>query len=152
VAARVDAEPMAGRTFRRTLGTRLIGAACAILFVTGAASLAATSGPGPGVYLLGALALLSLANLVTACGDRYTLGEEGIEYGNVLLSRLGVRPRRVAWEEIVGLREHRRLRAGRLEERPSALFLTLRSGRRMVLDSLEDYDEVLRAVRGRCRQ
>ncbi len=138
---------MTGRVHRRSGGTRALAASCAALLVAGAASLWAASGPTTGALVSTALALLAIANLVTALADRYTLGEDGIEYRNDLLCRLGRRPRRVAWDEIVGVREHHRLRAGRPEPRPSALFLTLRSGRRLVLDSLEDYDEVLRAVR-----
>jgi hypothetical protein len=137
----------AGRVHRRSAGTRALAAGCAILFAAGAVSFWAASGPTAGALVSAALALLALANLVTALADRYTLGEDGIEYRNDLLCRLGRRPRRVAWSEIVAVREHHRLRAGRPELRPSAVFLTLRSGRRLVLDSLEDYDEVLRAVR-----
>jgi hypothetical protein len=103
-----------------------------------------------GFYVLASAAALSLVNLVTAWADRYTLDEEGIEYRNALLRPLGLGRRRVAWEDVLRVREHRRLGTGGREDRPSAVFLTVRSGRRMVLDSLEAYDEVVRAVRHHC--
>jgi hypothetical protein len=134
------------RTFRRSAGTRLIGAACVLLFGGGALSCLLASGATAAFLVLTGLALLSVANLIGACADRFTLDDAGIEYRNAVLSRLGLRPRRVAWEEVERVREHRRPGAGRVEGRPSALFLTLRSGRRMVLDALEDYDEVVREV------
>ncbi len=138
------------RTYGRTAGTRAVGAGCFLLFGGGALSYALTSGATPLFVVLAGLSALSLANLVTAFADRYTLDESGIEYRNVVLSRLGQRPRRVGWDEIVRVREHRRLRAGDPETRPSAIFLTLRSGRRMVLDSIENLEEILLTVRRRC--
>ncbi len=152
MAARVSGQADAGegRTYRRSAGTRIVGAGCALLFTGGAASFAVTNGATPGVVVLAGLALLSLVNLITACADRYTLSEAGIEYRNGLVSRLGGRPRRVAWSEVVRVREHRRLRASRSDAPPSALFLTLRSGGRIVLDSLENYDDILKTVRQRC--
>jgi hypothetical protein len=138
------------RTFRRSAGARLVSAACALLFVAGAVSIGATGGLTPGFFVLAGLSLLSLASLAGAWADRYTLGEAGIEYRNVLLARLGARPRVVPWKEVVQVREHRALRFGRLEPRASALFLVLRSGRRIVLDSLADFDDVLRTVRCYC--
>lgn len=143
------ATPAGARTFRRAAGTRILSALCAALFVSGAASMGATAGLTTGTLVVGLLGLLSLANLVTAYADRVTLDASGIECRNLLLSRLGVPPRRASWGEVVHVREHRRFKAGRVEEDPSALFLTLRSGRRLVIDSLEDYDEVLRIVRRR---
>ena len=138
------------RTFRRSAGARAVSTACALLFVAGAISTGAAGGLTPGFFVLAGLSLLSLANLAGAWADRYTLGETGIEYRNVLLSHLGARPRLVPWSDVVGVREHRGLRFGRLEPRASALFLILRSGRRLVLDSLADFDGVLGAVRRYC--
>jgi hypothetical protein len=139
-----------GRTFRHTPGSRAVSAGCAALFVLGAVSTAAAAGPTPAFFVLAGLALLGAINLVTTWGDRFVLGEEGIESTNALLGRLGQRPRRVPWESVVAVREHRRLRGGRPEGRPSVLFLTPRSGRRVVLDSIEDYDEALALVRRHC--
>lgn len=138
----------APRTYRRSRGTRFLGAGAAALLVGAAISHVSSAGLRPGLLVIGLLALLSLANLVSAWGDRFTLSEGGIEYRNTLLARCGVRPRRLAWDEIVQVREHRRLsdRGGP----PRAVFLIPRSGRRLVLDALEDYDEVLRTVRSRC--
>ena len=141
--------PSAGapRTFHRTGGTRLLGTACLLLFGAAAISVAATSGPTPGFFVLSGLGLLSLANALGAWADRYTLGAGGIEYRNALLALFGARPRLVRWDDVVQVREHRSIRLGRLEPRASAVFLVLRSGRRLVLDSLADFDAVLDTVR-----
>ena len=138
------------RTFRRTIGTRIIGAGCALLFVAGTISVGATSGAGTGFFVLAGLSLLSLANALGAWADRYTLSESGLEYRNALTALFGARPRRVSWEEVVQVREHRPLRFGRPDARPGALFLVLRSGRRVVLDSLQDFDALTTAVRRHC--
>lgn len=140
----------APRTYRRSLGTRLLGVGGAALFVGGAVSYLTVSGLGPWLVVIGLLAILSLANLVTAYADRFTLAEDGIEYRNALLQHLGFRPRRVAWSDVVQVREHRRPTLGRSAPHPRAIFLVPRSGRRIVLDSLEDFDEVLRTIRRRC--
>jgi len=148
-AAPPGARP-AARTFRRAAGARAVSAGCALLFVAGTVSVGATSGLTPGLFVLAGLSLLCLANAAGAWADRYTLDETGIEYRNALLARLGARPRLVPWEDVVQVREHRALRFGRLEPQASALFLVLRSGRRMVLDSLADFEDVLSAVHGHC--
>jgi hypothetical protein len=142
-----DGPPPAGasRTFRRTVGTRLLSAACALLFLAATISVA-TAGVTAGLFVLSGLSLLSLANVMGAWADRYTLSPAGIEYRNGLLTLFGARPRLVRWDEVVQVREHRTLRLGRLESRASAVFLILRSGRRIVLDSLADFDDVLAAV------
>ena len=138
------------RTFHRTAGTRIISAGSALLFVAGTISVGATSGLGAGFFVLSGLSLLSLANALGAWADRYTLGEGGIEYRNSLLCLFGARPRVVPWEEVVQVREHRSLRFGRLEPQASALFLVLRSGRRVVLDSLQDFEALKSAVHDHC--
>ncbi len=144
------APPGATRTFRRSPGQRFLSVACAAIFLGGAVSMLLEGGLTIGASILLTLALLSLANLTGAYADRYTLGESGVLYENRLLGILGVRPRRLEWEDIERVREHRRLRFGRPDASPSALFLFPRSGRRMVLDSLERFDEVLDIVRRRC--
>jgi hypothetical protein len=138
------------RTFRRTAGTRIVSAGCAILFVAGTISVAATSGAGAGFFVLSGLSVLSLANALGAWADRYTLGASGLEYRNALLAVFGARPRLVPWEEVVQVREHRSLRFGSLDPQASALFLVLRSGRRVVLDSLQDFDALRTAVHHYC--
>ena len=138
------------RTYRRTGGTRLVSAGCALLFVAGTLSVGATSGLGTGFFILSGLSILSLANALGAWADRYTLGPSGLEYRNALLALLGVRPRLVPWEEVVQVREHRSQRFGRLEPQASALFLVLRSGRRVVLDSLQDFETLKSAIHGYC--
>jgi hypothetical protein len=139
------------RVFRRSLGFRLLSIGCAALFVGGAFSFLLESGLTAGGLVLAALALLSLINLIGAYADRYVLGESGIVYENALSRLVGMGPRRLAWDDVVRVREHRRLHLGRSESDPSVLFLFPRTGRRLVLDSLEEFDEVLRTVRRRCR-
>jgi len=138
------------RTYRRTVGTRIVSAGCALLFVAGTLSVGATSGLGMGFFVLSGLSILSLANALGAWGDRYTLGAAGLEYRNALLALFGARPRLVPWEEVVQVREHRSLRFGRLEPQASALFLVLRSGRRVVLDSLQDFETLKTAIQLYC--
>ena len=137
----------AARTYRRSAWTRIVGAGCALLFVGAAVSFAASRGAGRGLVFLVGLAVLSLCNLVTAWTDRVTLSDAGIECRNSLLERFGRSQRRVAWEDVVQVREHRKPGGAGADGPPSALVLTLRSGRRLVLDSLERYDEILDTVR-----
>lgn len=134
------------QTYRRNATTRMVGVAATALFVSGSISSLILSGPGAGFALLGILALLSLVNLVTAWGDRLVLDAEGIEQRNLLLSRIGMRPRRLLWREIAAVRQHHGPASGRSTGAPRALLLIPRSGRRMVIDSLERYDEVIRVV------
>ena len=138
------------RTYRRTAGTRIVSAGCALLFVAGTISVGATSGMGTGFFVLSGLSILSLANALGAWADRYTLGASGLEYRNALLALFGARPRHVPWEEVVQVREHRSLRFGRLEPEASALFLVLRSGRRIVLDSLQDFETLKNTIQLYC--
>jgi len=138
------------RTYRRTAGTRIVSAGCAFLFVAGTLSVGATSGLGMGFFVLSGQAILSLANALGAWADRYTLGAAGLEYRNALLALFGARPRLVPWEDVVEVREHRSLRFGRLEPQASALFLVLRSGRRVVLDSLQDFETLKTAIQLYC--
>lgn len=149
-AARTFHHSSGSRTFHRSAGSRAVSSACALLFVSGAASAGSAGGVTPAFFILTGLSLVSLASLLGAWADRYTVGEEGIEYRNVLLVRLGARPRLTPWSEVVAVREHRGLRFGRLEPHASALFLALRSGRRLVLDSLADFEAVRGAVQHHC--
>jgi hypothetical protein len=137
------------RTFRRTLGMRLLSIACALLFGSLEADHLATGGRliSLGGVVLGLLFLVSLGASLLNMGDRYRIDDEGIGYANPLLARLGVRlDRRIAWREVVSVRAHRPWSHGAREEKPGALFLHLASGRRFVIDSVEDFDEVRRLV------
>lgn len=138
------------RTYRRSAWTRIVGTGCVLLFAGGAVSSAARGGFGYGFLILVCLGILSLCNLVTASADQVTLSDAGIECRNPILRRLGQPDRLVAWEEVVRVREHRRIGSVRADAPPNAIFLTLRSGRRLVLDSLEHYDEILDTIRHRC--
>jgi len=155
-ATPVPPGPDPARTYRRSAGTRVVAVTCVALLVAAAASVIATSGITDGFLVLAGLALLSVVNLAGAMADRITLDAHGIEQDNAWLRRLGLRrPRRVAWDDIVRLREHHRRRAvpaggGSSGASPAALFLTLRSGRRMVIDSLERYDEAVVTIRRHC--
>ena len=146
----------AARTYRRSFGTRVVAVTCVALLAAAAASVAATAGITTGFLMLAGLALLSVVNLAGALADRITLDDAGIEQDNRWLRSLGLRrPRRIAWDDIVRVREHRRARtvpAGGdpAAASPAALFLTPRAGRRMVIDSLERYDEAVATIRSRC--
>ena len=137
--------PAGRRTFRRTTGSRLVGSACSLLFTGGAVSAAAADGASLAFFLLLGLSGISLVNLAGVWADRYVLDEAGIEYRNPVL--LGRRTHRVAWEEIESAREVYPLRRDRGTSPPAAMFLTLRSGKRMVLDSLEGLTDLMAAVR-----
>jgi hypothetical protein len=138
------------RVHRRTLTTRLVGAAGAALFVGGAIAFAANGRPTAGTLGLAALAVLSLVNLAGAWADRYVFDADGFEHRNALFQKLGLRARRVAWSDVERVWQHRRpLLGAATSARPTALFLRLRSGRRVVLDSLEDFDEILATVERR---
>lgn len=139
------------QSYRRNAATRIVAVAAAALFVSGSISSLILAGPGTGSTILGLLALLGLVNLLTSWGDRLLLDADGIEQRNLLLSRLGVRPRRLAWSDIAEVREHRGPASGRSSGAPRALVLVPRSGKRMVLDSLERYDEVIGAVAERVK-
>ena len=137
------------RTFRRTLGMRLLSVACTLLFGSLEADHLATGGRllSFGGVALALLFVLSLCASLLNMGDRYRIDDEGIGYANPLLARLGVRvDRRIAWRDVVSVRAHRPLSHGAREEKPGALFLDLASGRRFVIDSVENFDEVRRLV------
>ena len=138
--------------FRRSLGTRILSAGSLLLFSILEAGHLAGGGAllSPGGLLLAALVLLGLAACLLNLGDRFQIDDAGIVYSNPLLARLGLsRGRRVAWREVTSCRAHHPLRQGEPAERASALFLRLSDGRRLVLDSLENFDEVHRLVAAR---
>ena len=137
----------APRVARRSVAARVTAIAGAALLATAAVSIGATSGVSPGLVLVALAALVALGNLAAAWGDRYRFDGEGFEYRNFILQRLGFPPRRVAWNDVERVWEHRRPAAGGTGTgRPAALFLRLRSGRRIVLDSLEEYEAIAAAV------
>ena len=138
---------MTARTYRRTAGTRILAALCLVVLIAAAVSVAADAGAMPAFFVLLGLALVAALNFAAAFGDRITLDERGIEIANVWLARVGRRARRVAWDDIASLREHHGPRPGGSHAAPRAIFLGVRAGRRLVLDSLEDFDEVIRTVR-----
>ena len=141
------AEPDDGiHIYRRNTATRMIGVAAAVLFLSGAISSLVLSGPGIGSAALALFALLGLVNLATSWGDRLILDAGGIEQRNLLLAHFGLRPRRLAWHDIAEAREHRGPGSGQSSGPPRAVVLVPRSGRRMVLDSFEHYEEIIRAV------
>jgi len=145
--------PAAPRVYRRTLTTRIVGAAAAALFVGGAIAMAANGRPTAGAIAMAALAVLSLVNLAGAWADRYVFDDDGFEHRNALFQWLGVQARRVAWVEVERVWQHRRpLLGAATSSHPTALFLRLRSGRRVVLDSLEDIGEILATVERRIRR
>ena len=80
-------------------------------------------------------------------GDRYRIDEQGIQYANPLLARMGLPvERRIDWHEVVSVRAYRPLRFGARDDAPTALFLNLVTGRRFVIDSVERFEEVHRSI------
>jgi hypothetical protein len=111
---------------------------------------------GAGWFVLLALTIASIAGIVSAWGDRVTIHPGGVETRNLLLSRLtGGRPpfarRHLSWAEVLRVQEHRRPGSPETEP-PRALFLVPVKGRRMALDSLEDFDQVISLIRTQCAQ
>ena len=139
----------AARTYRRTTGTRILAAACLAILAGSTIATASRIGVSLSCFVLGALSLLAVMNAATAFGDRVTLDDRGIAIANAWLARLGRGPRRVAWEDILSLREHHGLRPGGTDHAPRAIFMEVKSGRRLVIDSLQDFDAVVRTVRDR---
>jgi hypothetical protein len=80
-----------------------------------------------------------------------TIGPHGVESRNLFLSVLaGGRPpfagRALPWSDIVRVQEHRRPGSAPADP-PRALFLVPVKGKRLALDSLEEFDEVVSLVR-----
>ncbi len=138
-------------TYRRSRETRILSAGCALFFAVLEITHLSTGGSllsGGGLFLILLLAV-GVGGGLLKFGDRYRIDEEGIEYSNPLLARFGIRlGRRVAWQEVTSMRIHRSIRHGARDDKPAALFLQVRSGPRLVLDSLERFDEVVRRVSG----
>jgi hypothetical protein len=148
------------RTFRRSLTARLASLTALLLFGVAVAVRLAEGETGYGLALLAGLTALSMVGVIGAWGDRVTIDAEGVVSRNLLLSRLArwswlVLPRvaenqfagrRLAWNEVVRVQEHRRPGAPDTEP-PRALFLVPARGRRLALDSLHDFDEACRLVR-----
>ena len=154
-AAGTNAGAAAGRTFRRSLSARLVSVTALVLFGLAVASRTASGDYGAGYVVLAALVLLSLAGVVSAWGDRVILGASGIETRNLLLARLpvvGLRAgRRLAWGDVLRVQEHHRPGSDPGAP-PRALFLVPVAGRRLALDSLEDFDQVVALVRREMRE
>ncbi len=137
------------KVFRRSFGVRALSVGCALLFAALWAYHFAAGGTllSPGGLVPMLLLLLSAGASLLNLGDRYLLDDEGIRYRNPLLSRLGLRvDRGASWEEVVSVRTHRGLGHGSRESHPGALFLDLSSGRRIVIDSVERFEELRRLI------
>jgi len=142
------------KIYRRSLGMRALSLGCLLLFAL--LDFAHLSSGGAlvsfGGLLLTTLALLSLAATLLNLGDRYGIDERGILYENPLLARLGLTLNRsVPFSDIVSVRPFRGLRFGVREEHPSALFLEVAGGRRFVIDSVEEFDELHRLIASRVK-
>ena len=136
-----------GRTFRRSLSARVVSGTALVLFGLAVATRTASGDFGAGIYVLVALVIVSIVGLLSAWGDRVTIDASGVETRNLLCPRLpGFRTRRLAWSDVLRLQEHRRPGSGP-NDLPRALFLVPVSGKRLALDSLEDFDQVLALVR-----
>lgn len=141
--------------YRRSFGIRALSVACLLVFSCMECAHLSSGGRllSFGGILLGALSLAGLAASFLNLGDRYALDERGIRYENLLLARLGIRlSRAVAWSDVRSMRIHHGIRFGMREEHPSALFLDVAGGRRFVIDSVEDFDEIQRLIAGRLQE
>jgi hypothetical protein len=136
------AEDLPGRTFRRSLSARAVSVVALLMFGLALATRTTARDFGAAWTVLAALTIASIAGVVGAWGDRITIDSRGVESRNVLLPFAG---RRIAWSEVLRIQEHRRPGSG-ASEPPRALFLVPVKGRRMALDSLEDFDQVARLV------
>jgi hypothetical protein len=139
------------RTFRRSLSARAVSLVALLTFGLGLASRTSSTPSGPGWFLLLALTFASLAGVVSAWGDRVTIDARGVETRNVLLAKLtgGRSPfagRLLAWADVLRVQEHRRPGSAPADP-PRALFLVPVKGRRLALDSLEDFERVVELVR-----
>jgi hypothetical protein len=141
------------RTFRRSLTARLASLTALLLFGVAVSVRLAARETGWGLAILAGFAVLSLVGVMGAWGDRVTIDAEGVVSRNVLMSRFSRRDgrdrfasRSLAWSEVVRVQEHRRPGASDSEP-PRALFLVPARGRRLALDSLQDFDEACRLVR-----
>ena len=129
-----------GRTFRRSLSIRVLSLLTTLFLAGAVASRLLARELGPGLWVIALLAVVGLIGVIGSWGDRIRLDEEGVEVRNPLWSLLRLPGRRLAWRDVVAVREHRRPRPGG-EAPVSALFLVPRAGRRLVLDSLADFEE-----------
>ncbi|HYV20062.1 MAG TPA: hypothetical protein VFC25_13645 [Verrucomicrobiae bacterium] len=139
-----------GRTFRRSLSTRAVSVVALLTFGLAFAS-RATGEIGFGWVVLAALTLASLAGVISAWGDRIVIDSGGVTIRNGAFTRMTgglvrVGARRIEWQDIVRVQEHRRLGSGPADP-PRALFLVTTQGKRFALDAIEDFDEVIALVR-----
>jgi len=130
-----------GRTFRRSLAARAASLTALLLFGSAVGVRVAAGDTGYGLVVLAGLAVLSLVGVIGAWGDRVTIDADGVVSRNVLFAS-----RRLAWNDVLRVQEHRRPGAPDTEA-PRALFLVPARGRRLALDSLHDFDEACRLVR-----
>jgi hypothetical protein len=140
-----------GRIFRRSLSARVISVIALLMFGSALAARTAAGDFGAGWFIVLGLTLVAFAGVVSAWGDRVTIGPHGVESRNLFLSVLaGGRPpfagRALSWRDIVRVQEHRRPGSAPADP-PRALFLVPVKGKRLALDSLEEFDEVVSLVR-----
>ena len=120
--------------FRRTLMTRLspvlvAGAAAAMLL---AAAVSGSLALGGWSLAMGALLLAGVVGAVLALGDEVVVDGGGVLLANRWLGR----SRSVPWADIARVQPMGRGRRSR------TIFLVLVSGRRLVLDSLQDMERL----------
>ena len=136
------------RTFRRSLATRAVSVVALLTFGLAFAT-RATGGFGIGFFVLAALTLASIAGVISAWGDRIVIDARGVAIRNGAFARMtGGRAgeRRVEWNDVQRIQEHRRLGSGPADP-PRALFLVTTQGKRFALDAIEDFDEVITLIR-----
>lgn len=125
------------RRFRRSLSARVTSLTAFLLF-GGALLWRLLAGEfGAGLLAVAALALLGAFGVAGAFGDRVVVDARGVAIENRLWQRLGRAPRRIAWEDVAGLRDQARPSAIDAT-RVAAVFVIPRRGRPLPIDAIED--------------
>ncbi|MEE9218335.1 MAG: hypothetical protein V3U98_04635 [Acidobacteriota bacterium] len=141
------------RTYRRTLGSRLLALAAALLFAGLCLQIMAwppEEGAGRGLAVCGLLLLLSLVLVAQNFGDRIELNEGGVRFRNLWRERFGLGAGRfLRWDEVEDVREIRRDQRPALLQGGRAVLVLSRSGRRYVFDSIEGLEELAALLRER---
>ena len=125
------------RRFRRSLSARVTSLLAFLLFGVALLWRLLAGDLGAGILAVAALALVGAFGVAGAFGDRVVIDARGVAIENRLWQRLGRAPRRIAWEEVAGLRDHARPSAIDAT-RIAAVFVVPRRGRPLPIDTIED--------------
>jgi hypothetical protein len=131
--------PPPARSFRRNLSSRLTSLVALALFGVAAGWRLLAGEFGAGFLAVTAGALLAALGVAMAWGDRVVLDTRGAAIENRWWQALGRAPRRLAWNEVAGVRLQRRA-AAIGEARLAAVFVIPHRGRPLPLDALDDLE------------